>query len=56
MPMTKTPRRKPWGLHGKEADIVRMRDKQGMSFEEIAVLLKASKQGIIGAYNRGKSA
>ncbi len=31
-----------------------MRDEQEMTFEQIAVLLQASKQGVIGAYDRGK--
>ena len=43
--------KKPWHLHGKEQRIVDMRS-QGRSWEEIAVLLQASKQGVIGAYNR----
>ena len=45
--------RKPWGLHGLEDDIVRMRDVENRSFEEIAFRLGASKQGVIGAYQRG---
>jgi DNA-binding transcriptional regulator YiaG len=46
--------RKPWHLHGQEARIVEMRDDKGLSWEHIAVLLNASKTGVMGAYQRRK--
>ena len=47
--------RKPWSLRGREMEIVEMRDVQKLSFEQIAVLLIASKQGVQDAYKRAKA-
>ncbi len=43
---------RPWSLHGREADIAELRDLKQLTFEQIAVLMRASKQGVIGAYKR----
>lgn len=54
--ITRNQTTRPWGLRGREPDIVAMRDERGMTFEQIAVTLGASKQGVIGAYKRGLAA
>lgn len=46
------PRLKSWALRGKEQLIVEYRDRQELTYEEIAVLFGASRQGIQRAYKR----
>lgn len=45
-------RLKSWGLRGKEPLIVEYRDQKKLTFEEIAVLMGASQQGVYKAYKR----
>lgn len=46
---------KPWSLKGRGADIVTYRDDKKLTWEEIAVLVKASSQAVKGAYAREKA-
>ena len=51
----RNPRTKAWSLKGREPEIIRLRDEEGMTFGEMGDALDVTPEGARVAYNRAKA-